>query len=253
MTVEEAAQRPTLVRPGLLVRDHDGRAGQASEDRPPQVRPEHVGVQDVEALPAQKRHEPREGQHAVAALATQRLVAQTRFHELVRQGTGVLASRAHGHVPALGRQVGRKPHEEALAASDVERVDQHQDLPARTHEATGIDGAGSSLPGARGGEMSAPAGSSASERSPVRWAMASRAGPSPSRSQSCLLNCSEAKKSAARIPMSPTKTERESRSMAASPRRSNAFAALSVQRSANPMMKRNATNPMTPSSASTCR
>src|SRR5439155_6985927 len=46
--VEEPPQRLTLERPGVLVSDHDRDADYAPENRPPDVRPELVRVEDVD-------------------------------------------------------------------------------------------------------------------------------------------------------------------------------------------------------------
>jgi hypothetical protein len=108
LAIQQAAQRPSLVRPGVLMSDDDGHAGQPSDQRPPYVGPEFVGVQDVDPAATQCGAEPnpRDRIRGPAALEAKELDARaTEFRECRRDHVGVGLAR----VPARRAQRRREP------------------------------------------------------------------------------------------------------------------------------------------------
>src|SRR5205823_15134567 len=73
------------------------RSSDLSEDGAPQVRPEHVRVQDVEPLAAQQRYEPCEGAQVVAARTVEALVAKAGVDQLFPERSLVAPRGAHRH------------------------------------------------------------------------------------------------------------------------------------------------------------
>ena len=95
VTVEEPSHRLPLVGPRLLMRDHDRHAGDAAEDRPPQVGAEHVRVDDVDGLVAKEGHKSPKRHHVEAAGA-----GRVRGKGCPRAGVSPEAGRSVGRVVA---------------------------------------------------------------------------------------------------------------------------------------------------------
>ena len=133
--VGEPAQRLALVGPGVLVGDDHGHAGEAADDRAPQVRAELVGVQHVHALPAQEpvQRPPRPHLAGGGALqADHAYVGGAQVRErvcdvLLRDRDIEVTARDQRAVEALRVEPRGGLDREALGAARAEPVDERHD------------------------------------------------------------------------------------------------------------------------------